>query len=170
LAVVGTVVSCAVAKNPDPTLELTSSRGATRTLDDWSTMFPLCLVMLPARLEAAAWVPVAERVFRTFRDADCHTVFYVAGPAAVAQRILGDAEDRYLTFADPDAALATSLGLEHLPAFVYLRQDTSVGVAAEGWDPALWQNAVDETAKALAWTTPQVGGSHDPAATPGWPV
>ncbi|MGH9027142.1 MAG: hypothetical protein ACRDWD_13660 [Acidimicrobiia bacterium] len=159
-----------MADNPDPTLELTSSKGTTRTLDDWSTMFPLCLVMLPPRPEAEAWVPVAERVFRTFRDADCHTVLYVAGPALVAQRILGPAEDRYLTFADPDATLAKALGLGHLPAFVFLRQDTTVAAAAEGWDPAAWQKVVETTARALAWTEPQITGSGDPAATPGWPV
>ena len=159
-----------MAKNPDPTLELTSSKGTTRTLDDWSTMFPLCLVMLPARPEASAWVPIAERVFRTFRDADCHTALYVAGPASVAPRIVGAAEERYLTFADPDATLAKALGLEKLPAFVSLRQDTSLLAAAEGWDPARWQEVVDETAKSLAWTSPQVAGAHDPATGTSWPV
>jgi hypothetical protein len=159
-----------VAQNPDPSLELTTSKGTTRTLDDWSTMFPLCLVMLPSRPEADAWVPVAERIFRTFRDADCHTAFYVAGPASLARRILGPAEDRYLAFADPDATLAKSLGLGHLPAFVYLRQDTTLVAAAEGWSPTAWQQVVDAAAKALAWTTPQVSGPDDPASTPGWPL
>ena len=35
-----------MAKNPDPNLKLTSTKGVTRTLDDWSTMFHLCLVIL----------------------------------------------------------------------------------------------------------------------------
>ena len=30
-----------MAKNPDPTLKLTSSKGVTRTIDDWCTMFHL---------------------------------------------------------------------------------------------------------------------------------
>jgi len=38
-----------VAKNPDPSLKLTSLKGVTRTLDDWSTMLHLTLVILPAR-------------------------------------------------------------------------------------------------------------------------
>ena len=42
-----------MAKNPDPTLELATSAGVTRTLDDWTTMFHLCLVILPDRPEAA---------------------------------------------------------------------------------------------------------------------
>jgi hypothetical protein len=159
-----------VVENPNPTVELTSSKGTTRTLDDWSTMFPLCLIMLPPRPEASAWIPVAERIFRTFRDADCHTALYVAGPAAVAQRLLGPAEDRYLTFADPDAALAKQLGLGHLPAFVVLRQDTTVVAATEGWEPAAWQEVVQAAARLLAWTEPQVGGAGDPAPTPGWAV
>ena len=59
---------------------------------------------------------------------------------------------------------------EVLPAFVLLRQDTSLVAAAEGWDPDRWQEVVDETAKALAWTSPQVSGAHDPARGTSWPV
>ena len=64
-------VLAAMAKNPDPTLKLTSSKGVTRTLDDWSTMFHLCLVILPDRPEASVFVPIAQRIFATFGDADC---------------------------------------------------------------------------------------------------
>jgi hypothetical protein len=157
-------------KNPDPTLKLTSLKGVTRTLDDWSTIFHLCLVVLPAQPEASAWVPIARRIFRTFRDADCHTAYCVAGPESVARRILGDAEDEAIVFLDPEGALITSLGLEHLPAFVHLRQDTTLVAAAEGWEPREWQGVAREVAKALAWTMPEVGAPGDPAPTAGWPV
>ena len=124
-----------MAKNPDPSLKLTSLKGVTRTLDDWSTMFHLTLVILPARPEASAWLPVACRIFRTFRDADCRTAYCVPGSPEVARRVLADAADEALVFVDPDRALVQSLGLERLPAFVHLRQDTTLVASAEGWDP-----------------------------------
>ena len=156
--------------NPDPTLKLTSSKGTTRTLDDWSTIFHLCLVILPARPEASAWVPVARRIFRTFGDADCHTAYCVPGSEEVARRIVGDAENEAIVFVDPDGALVHSLGLERLPAFVHLRQDTTLVAAAEGWDPREWQRVARAVGKSLAWSVPEVAGAGDPAPTAGWPA
>jgi hypothetical protein len=161
-----------VAKNPDPTLELTTSKGVSRTLDDWSTMFQLCLVILPDRPEASAWVPVAQRIFSVLGDSDCRTAYVVTSNAAIARRILGDEEADQATFVDPDRALVKSLGLEHLPALVFLRQDTTVGAAAEGWDPAAWQQVAKEVARAMKWSVPEVAppGAGVPAPTAGWPA
>lgn len=159
-----------MASNPDPSLKLTTSRGVTRTLDDWTTMFHLCLVVLPDRPEAARWTPVADRIFRTFADADCHTAFVVTGNEQIARRLLGADHDRYLVFVDPDRELVRSLGLTHLPAFVHLRQDTTVVAAAEGWDPREWQRVAREVGRAMAWSVPDVAGPGDPPVTPGWPV
>ena len=151
-------------------LELTTSSGVTRTLDDWSTMFQLCLIVLPARHEAAAWIPVAQRIFATFGDSDCRCAFVVTGSADVTRRVLGQAERDDVTFIDPDQALVTSLGLERLPAFVHLRQDTTVAAAAEGWNPAEWQVVAREIAKAMAWTYPEITGPNIPPRTEGWPL
>jgi hypothetical protein len=161
-----------VAKNPDPTLELTTSKGVARTLDDWSTMFQLCLVILPDRPEASAWISVAQRIFSVLGDSDCRTAYVVTSTAAIARRILGDEEDGQATFVDPDRALVKSLGLEHLPALVFLRQDTTVGAAAEGWDPAEWQVVAKEVARAMKWSVPEVAppGAATPAPTAGWPA
>lgn len=159
-----------MAKNPDPSLKLTSLKGVTRTLDDWATMFHLTLVILPSRPEASDWVPVARRIFRVFRDADCHAGYCVTGSPAVARRILADAADEALVFVDPDRALVQSLGLERLPAFVHLAQDTSLVAAAEGWDPREWQQVARAVSKAMAWAVPEVAGPGDPPATPGWPA
>jgi hypothetical protein len=159
-----------VPKSPDPTLKLTTSKGVTRTLDDWSTMFHLCLVILPPRREASAYIPIAERIFAVFGDADCHTAFCVTGNEFIARGVLGDAEDKYLTFIDPDREFVASLGLTHLPAFVHLRQDTSLVASAEGWDPEEWQRVVKEVAKAMAWSFPEVARAGDPPPTAGWPV
>ena len=159
-----------MARNPDPTLKLTSSKGVTRTLDDWSTMFHLCLVILPPRPEASVYIPIAERIFQVFGDADCRVAFVVTGNEYVAERILGAAGSKVLTFCDPDKEFVTSLGLQRLPAFVHLRQDTSLVAAAEGWDAAAWQAVAKEVGKAMAWSVPTVAAAGDPPATPGWPV
>jgi hypothetical protein len=159
-----------VAKNPDPTLKLSTSRGVTRTVDDWTTMFHLCLVVLPGRPEGAAWVPVAERIFATLGDADCRCAFVVTGGELVARRLLGEVEGRVMTFVDPESAFVRSLGLERLPAFVHLRQDTALVTAAEGWDPREWQRVARAVGEAMAWTVPEVAGPGDPRPTPGWPI
>ena len=41
-----------MAQDPDPTIELTTARGVTRTLDDWTTSFHLAVTVLPGRPEA----------------------------------------------------------------------------------------------------------------------
>jgi hypothetical protein len=160
----------AVAQNPDPTLALTSLKGVTRTLDDWATVFNLAVVLLPARPEAAAWVPVIDRIYRTFGDSDVRTTICVPATPAIARRILGECADRWLVFTDPDETLAKSLGLERLPAFVHLRQDTSLVTAAQGWSPTEWQKVAAAIAKSQHWTTPVVTGQGNPPPTPGWPL
>ena len=159
-----------MAQNPDPTIKLATTKGVTRTLDDWSTMFHLCLVILPPRPEAAVYIPIAERIFAVLGDADCRTAFCVVGNEFIARGVLGAAEDRYLTFVDPDGAFVKSLGLTHLPAFVHLRQDTTLVAAAEGWRAADWQRVAKEVARAMAWSYPEIERPGDPPPTPGWPI
>lgn len=159
-----------MAQNPDPALALTSIRGVTRTLDDWATVFNLAIVMLPARPEAAVWVPVIERMYATLGDSDVRTAILVTTNETLTRRILGDAADRWLVFCDPDEALPRGLGLERLPAFVHLRQDTSVAACTEGWSPQAWQDVADEIARSKHWTSPQVADRRNPPPTAGWPL
>lgn len=159
-----------MAKNPDPTLPLTNLAGTTRTLDDWTTMFHLVLVVLPDRLEGAEYVPIAERIFATFGDSDAKVAFLIPGPAPMAHRLLEGARGRYSVYLDPDRALIAGLGLERLPALVHLRQDTTLANVAEGWDPKEWQRVARAIGKAMAWTHPEVARPGDPAPTPGWPA
>jgi hypothetical protein len=167
----GTTFS-AVAKNPDPTLALSTAAGVTRSLDDWTTMFHLCLVILPDRPEAARFIPIARRIFDVLGDSDARTAFVVPSTAAIAERILGDEHERAMVFLDPDRTLINGLGLEHLPAFVHIRQDTSVGAATEGWNAGEWQKVAKQIAAAMAWSVPDVAppGSTIPATTAGWAV
>jgi hypothetical protein len=159
-----------MATNPDPALKLTTSEGVTRTLDDWSTMFHLCLVILPARPEAAKYVPIGDRFFGIIGDSDARASFVVAGPESVARRILGTETKRNVVFIDPDLELVNSLGLERLPAFVLLRHDGAVVAAAEGWDPKEWNDVAREVGRMLAWTRLEIALPGDPPAFPGWPV
>jgi hypothetical protein len=160
----------AVAQNPNPQLALTSYKGVTRTLDDWATVFNLAIVLLPDRPEAAAFVPVIERIFATFGDSDVRTIVCVPSTAAITKRILGADVNRWLVWCDADGALPASLGLERLPAFVHLRQDTTLVTAAQGWSPTEWQKVADEIARHQHWSSPVVSGRGDPAPTPGWPI
>jgi hypothetical protein len=98
-----------MAQNPDPNLPLTSIKGVTRSLDDWATIFNLAIVLLPARSEASAWVPVVERMYKTLGDSDVRTCICIDSTPAIVRRIIGDLADRYLTFCDPDQ---TRAGLE----------------------------------------------------------
>ena len=77
-----------------------------------------------------------------------------------------------MVFVDPDRTLITSLGLEQLPALVHIRQDTSLGAVAEGWDPDAWQKVAREISAAMAWSVPDVAppGVRVPAKTTGWAV
>jgi hypothetical protein len=162
----------AVAKNPDPTLALSTAAGMTRSLDDWTTMFHLCLVLLPDRPEAARFIPIARRIFDVLGDSDARTAYVVPSTAPIAERILGDEYERAMVFLDPDRTLINGLGLEHLPAFVHIRQDTSVGAATEGWNAAEWQKVAKEISGAMAWSVPDVAppGSTIPSTTAGWAV
>jgi hypothetical protein len=133
-------------------------------------LFHLCLIVLPPRPEGARWIPVAQRIFATFGDTDCHCAFVIPGPVAVAERVLGDVESEVLTFVDPDLELVRDLDLTFLPAFVHLRQDTSLVADAEGWSARDWQRVAKEVGEAMAWTVPEVAGPGDPPSTLGWPV
>jgi len=159
-----------VANNPDPTLTLTTSKGVSRTVDDWTTMFHLCLVVLAPIADAAPWIPIAQRIFATLGDADCRCAFLVPGNPQIAARLLGPVESTVLTFVDPDFAFVQSVGLEHLPAFVHLRQDATLGATAEGWHPHEWQQVANEVGAAMAWTVPEVSAPTDPRPTAGWAV
>lgn len=159
-----------MAKNPDPMLPVTTIKGRTRPLDDWLTIFHLCLVALPGRPEAAAYVPLGLRALRVFKGADSKTAFLITGNEHAARRVLGKAADEYVVFLDPDRELVQSLGVSHLPAFVHLRADTTLVNAAEGWDPPAWDAVAEGLGEAMKWTRPVYPMPGDPGPFPGWAV
>ena len=60
----------------------------------------------------------------------------VAGTDDDARAFLGPLATEFLTFADPERTYVKALGLERLPAFVFLRVDGQVVASAEGWNAA----------------------------------
>ena len=107
-------------------------------------------------------MPVIDRMYATLGDSDARTIVCVAANESITRRIIGDAAERWLTFCDPDQKLATALGLERLPAFVHLRQDTSLVAAAQGWSVSEWQRVADELAKKEHWTSPRISAPGNP--------
>lgn len=157
-----------MAQNPDPFIEVTTIAGRTRPLDDWLTIFHLCLVVLPARPEAQDFVPIARRTLEVFQGADCKTAFLVTGNEPQARRLLGKTADDFVVFLDPERKLVSSLGLERLPAFVHLKADAALVDAAEGWDPTAWQRVAHGLGKDMAWSAPAYPEAGDPRPFEGW--
>ena len=56
----------------------------------------------------------------------------VAGTDDDARAFLGPLAAEFLTFADPERAYVKALGLERLPAFVFLRVDGQVVAVGRG--------------------------------------
>jgi hypothetical protein len=160
--------SAPVAQDPDPTVELTTLRGVTRTLDNWTTNFHLALIVLPGRPEASPYVRVGRRIADVFGGSDTRAAFLVVGAERSARRVLGPVAERYLVFLDPDGLVVKSLGLVRVPAFVHVRLDATLAGAAEGWDPAKWDDVAGGLAKAMAWTKPLIPAPGDPRPFEGW--
>lgn len=159
-----------MATNPDSNLILTSLSGHARSLDDWQTMFHLCLVILPDQPDAVKILPAAKSLFGTFGDADCRTAFVIPSTVSIARRILGEHADSALVLVDPDKSFVNSLGLKTLPALVHLRQDSTVAAAAEGWNPTEWHSVAKGLSKAMAWSTPSMPSIPQLSAGWGHPV
>lgn len=157
-----------MAQDPDLTVELTTARGVTRTLDDWTTSFHLALIVLPGRPEAAGYVRVGRRIIDVLGGSDCRPAFLIVGNERSARRVLGGAIDDSLCFLDPEGAFVKTAGLERLPAFVHVRVDGTLAGAAEGWDPNAWDEAVERLAKEMAWTRPLIPAPGDPPPFEGW--
>ena len=157
-----------MAQDPDPTVELTTARGVTRTLDDWTTTFHLALTVLPGRPEASVFVRIGRRIADVLGGSDCRPAFLIVGNERAARRVLGTTIDEYLTFLDPEGAFVKAAGLARLPAFVHIRVDGSLAGAAEGWAPDAWNDAVERLAKEMAWSRPLIPAPGDPPPFAGW--
>ena len=144
-------------------LELAPLDGDARPLENWLTTFPLLPVVLDPYTHESAWVlDTARRILLTFQGADCRPCWIVTSPADDARRFLGPYADEMLTFADPDARVASGLGLEHAPALALVRQDGAVIAAAQGWDPDAWREVTESVVALTSWSRPVIPAAGDP--------
>lgn len=152
-------------------LALTPLNGSSHTLEQWLTTFHLVTAALDPFTAESAWLlPTVGRMFRVYDDADCRVAILVTCSTEQARQFLGPYASEFLTFADPERQAVKGLGLERLPALVWVRQDLSIGGAAEGWHPPEWDRVASGLSRAMDWTRPVIPGPRDPAPYAGTPA
>ena len=152
-------------------VKLAAIGGEARSLEEWLTTFQLLTVVLDPYTHESAWIlQTARRFLANFQGADCRVAWTVTADERDAKRFLGPLADEFLTFTDPDRSLVQGLGLERLPALVYIRQDLVVVGQAEGWNPPEWEHVGALVGKVSSWSHPQLPASGDPGPFPGSPA
>ena len=154
-----------MADAPDLSIELQPVDGAPRALSQLLTTFPLAAVVVDPYTHESSWIlDTACRILNVFCEADVRVAFLVAGADVEgAARFIGPLAEQILTLADPHRSIARSMGLEHLPAIIAIRQDGSVIGTAEGWDPESWRTTAADLADMTAWSRPEIPVIGDPA-------
>jgi hypothetical protein len=160
-----------VATDPPADLVLTPLKGDGRTVEQWLTVFHLLSVVVDPYTNESAWLlDVAARILREFAGAAVRVNWIVTGDADDARAFLGPLASEFLTFTDPDRTAVKALGLERLPALVFILMDGSVAATAEGWDPVAWRKATEVVATAVRWSKPVIPEPGDPAPYQGAPA
>jgi hypothetical protein len=134
-------------------------------------MFHLLLIVLDPYTEESSWIlPPAERIIKTFEQADCRVAIVIAADDRDARQFLGPLARDTLTFLDPERDVVKGLGLEYLPAIVHLDLAGTVVGAAEGWNPPEWRTLCNRLARLMAWSAPVIPIERDPGAFAGSPA
>lgn len=150
---------------------LTTIGGESRPLEEWLTTFHLASVVLDPFTNESSWVlQPATRILEAFRGADVRVNLVLTCSADEAKQFLGPLVDRFLVFCDPDRSFVRSLGVQALPAFVFVRGDGGVYAAAEGWQPAEWREVAKAIAEITSWIAPTIPGAADPSPFNGTPA
>ena len=152
-------------------LTLTPLKGDAKTLHQWLTTFHLASVVLDPFTNESAWIlKTAARILRQFSGAAVRINFIVTCDASDAREFLGPYADEFLVFCDPDRVAVKALGLSELPAFVLIKSDGSVPVAAQGWTSADWKEVAAAVATLTSWSRPTIPGPGDPGSFRGTPA
>ena len=160
-----------MASNPPLDLTLTPTKGDGRTLEQWFTTFHLVSVVVDPFTNESAWIlDTAARILRDFAGAAVRVNWVVTGTAEDARAFLGPLASEFLTFADPDRSYVSALGLQHLPAFVFLRVDGQVVAVAEGWNASEWREVAEAIADTVVWSRAVIPAPGDPQAYVGTPA
>ena len=160
-----------MATAPPPDTVLTPLTGDPRPLEEWLTTFHLASIVLDPYTNESAWIlPTAVRIMNDMRGCDARVNFIVTCTGSEARKFLGPLADDFLVFVDPERALVKAMGLQTLPAFVFLQFDGTVQAAAEGWDPSEWRAVADAIATTTAWIRPALPIAGDPGPFRGTPA
>ena len=152
-------------------LTLTPLKGDAKTLQQWLTTFHLASVVLDPFTNESAWIlKTAARILRQFSGAAVRINFIVTCDASDARAFLGPYADEFLVFCDPDRVAVKALGLSELPAFVLIKSDGSVPIAAQGWTSAEWKEVAAAVAALTSWSRPTIPGPGDPGSFRGTPA
>jgi hypothetical protein len=160
-----------VPNNPPADLMLTPLQGDGKTISEWLTIFNLLSVVVDPFANESAWIlGTADRVLRDLRGAGVRVNWIVAGDADETRAFLGPLADEHLTFADPERRFVKAVGLERLPAIVYILGDVSVEASAEGWDAKAWRDVLRRVATVESWVVPAIPLATDPQPYEGSPA
>ena len=160
-----------MANAPSPTQVLPSIQEAALTVSDWTTNFHLVLVAIDPYSRESSWIlNTAERILKTFSQADCRVGWLVAGSQKEAEAFLGPLADEFLTFLDPDKTLISDMQLEYLPALLHINHTPELIGEAQGWDPSQWRQVISSLAKIVGWKSPIIPMPGDPVAFKGSPA
>ena len=160
-----------VITNPALDTQLQPLNGDARALGEWLTTFHLASIVLDPYTNESAWIlPTAVRILRQFSDASVRTNIVITATPDEARIFLGPYADEFLVFCDPLRTFVKQLGLNEIPAFVYVRIDGSVPVSAQGWNAQAWRNVADHIATAVSWSKPLIPAPGDPDTFKGSPA
>ena len=144
-------------------ITLTTIGGESRPLEEWVTTFHLASVVLDPFTNESSWVlKPAARILEAFRGADVRVNLVLTCSAEEATQ--------FLVFCDPERTFVRGLGVQALPAFVFVRGDGSVQAAAEGWNPVEWRQVAKSIADNTSWIAPTIPGPGDPSPFHGTPA
>ena len=160
-----------MASNPPSDLVLSPLGAAPRPLAEWLTTFHLATVVLDPYTNESSWVlKPAVRILGGLRDSHARVNLMVTAGEADTRAFLGPLTQQFLVFCDPDRTAVRALGLEALPAFVFVAVDGNVVDTAEGWDPAAWRRVAGEIARWTKWQAPTIPLPGDPGPFRGSPA
>jgi hypothetical protein len=170
-ACAGSVGSLAVATKLSMDLTLQPLDGEARELEEWLTTFHLASVVLDPYTNESSWIlKTAVRILEDFRGAHARVNFIVTADADDTRKFLGPLTEQFLVFTDPDRKVVSALGLEQLPAFVFIRVDAEAVAIAEGWNPAEWREVAEAISATTRWRSPVIPAPTDPVAFAGSPA
>jgi len=163
--------SQAVATDPPADLVLAPLGAEARPLEEWLTTFHLATVALDPYTNESSWVlRTATRILEGLRGSDARVNFLVTADERGARDFLGPLTKQFLVFLDPERLAVKALGLEQLPAFVFIRVDGTVPAVAEGWNAGAWRAVAEAITTATAWRAPDIPILGDPGPFRGSPA